>query len=87
MKLFSVHGQKVSPKISISLQRKEFLKWNKKQFSSILMGFHWRKENSIFARSEPGFMLVVIWENTKGLCRILFINKVAGPEATTGGVL
>ena len=32
-------------------------------------------------------MLVVIWENTKGLCRILFINKVAGPEATTGGVL
>ena len=24
---------------------------------------------------------------TADLCRILFINKVAGPEATTGGVL
>ena len=34
-----IYGQKVKPKSSISWERKELFRWNKKPFSSLLKGF------------------------------------------------
>ena len=47
--------RKVKTKVKISWEQKEFLRWNKKHFSSLLKGYHWSKYKKNFGRWEPDF--------------------------------
>ena len=42
IKPFFLHDHKVKTKLWISWVQKELLRWNKKHFSSLLKGFHWK---------------------------------------------
>ena len=48
IKPFFRHDQKVVTKTSISWERKELLRWNKKHFSSFLKGFQSSKQHQFF---------------------------------------
>ena len=57
IKPFFQLDQKVKTKIQISWERKELLRWNKKDFSSLSKGFQWSKQPISFGRWEPDFEL------------------------------
>ena len=58
IKSFFLYNQKVKAKIS--WERKEFLRWNKKYFSSFLKGFLWHKFS--FLVLKPTHYPVTCWE-------------------------
>ena len=54
IKLF-LHDQKIMRKITVSWERKELLRWNKKHFSLIWKDFLRSKKNIFFGVWEPDF--------------------------------